>query len=455
VAMSLVLIVDDVGSMREQYAYDLKRLGKFEILTASRGEEALELLKKEPVDCMILDLEMPGLDGFGVLKEMHSASIRVPVVVYTGTGSYERCVRAIRLGAYSFLDKSESMEKVVQEINNAMEKGRLQGEVEDLRSRLGEEDELIGESPAMERLRDEIRRVAPIPSPVLIIGESGTGKELVARAIHRLSGRKGQFFPINCGALPENLVESELFGYEAGAFTGAGRTRKGAFEAAGSGSLFLDEIGELPPPAQAKLLRVLEDRKVLRLGGTKGVPVDARVLAATNRDLEQESSGERFREDLYYRINVHQIAVPPLRERLSDVPLLVDHFMTLICKRFGIRKKTVEPEAVERLAGYGWERNNVRELRNILERMIIATDGPVIEAEDIPTEIFDKRGRRRPTLGAGKGLKDLKAEAEREILLAALERNQWQIGKTASELGLADHSSLLKIMRRHDLKRPS
>jgi two-component system nitrogen regulation response regulator NtrX len=290
---------------------------------------------------------------------------------------------------------------------------------------------------------------------VLILGESGSGKELVAREIHERSGRaKGPFIAINCAAMPESLVESELFGHEAGAFTGAQRVRKGAFEAASGGTLLLDELGELPLNVQSKLLRVLEENKVTRVGGTRTIAVDTRVIAATNRDLEAEVAGGRFRPDLFFRINVHPIAVPPLRERLSDVPLLVEHFLTVIGQRFGIRRKGITPEALNALAAYTWRRNNVRELRNIVERMIIASDGPMIDIDDIPGGI--RGGKPQDgvlAMGSEKTMRKLKSDAEREILLAALERNGWQITKTAAELGLADHSSLLKAMRRHGIKR--
>jgi two-component system, NtrC family, nitrogen regulation response regulator NtrX len=454
--MSVVLVVDDNPSMLEQYAYDLHRYGHH-VVTASRGEDALEILQRESVDCVVLDLELPGLDGFQVLTEMQSRSLRVPVIVYTGTGSYERCVRAIKLGAFGFIDKDEKMERVVQEIENAAERGRLISEVNTLKTRIGEESRMVGQSRAMETLRNEIERVAPIPSPVLILGESGSGKELVAREIHERSGRaKGSFIAINCAAMPESLVESELFGHEAGAFTGAQRVRKGAFEAASGGTLLLDELGELPLSVQSKLLRVLEEHNVTRVGGTRTIAVDTRVIAATNRDLEAEVAAGRFRPDLYFRINVHPITVPPLRERLSDVPLLVEHFLTVIGQRFGIRRKGITPEALNALAAYTWRRNNIRELRNIVERMIIASDGPMIDIDDIPAGM--RGGKPQDGVanaGSEKTMRKLKSDAEREILLAALERNGWQITKTAAELGLADHSSLLKAMRRHGIKRQS
>jgi two-component system nitrogen regulation response regulator NtrX len=450
-----VLVVDDVPAMAEQYAYDLKRVGKYETTIAAGAQEALDILGREPIDCVVLDLEMPGTDGFDVLRALQQRGIDTPVIVYTGTGSYERCVQAVRLGAYGFVDKAESIERVVQEIENAVSRGRMAKELRSLRSQLDVETSLIGDSAAMRALRASIARVAPIPSSVLIVGESGSGKELVARELHRLGpGAKAPLIAVNSAALPEQLVESELFGHERGAFTGADRLRRGAFETAGNGTLFLDEIGELPLAAQAKLLRVLEDRQVTRIGGGRATPVTARVVVATNRDLEQEVPAGRFRQDLYYRLNVHTLKVPPLRERLSDIPILVDHLLRSIASHLRVRPKTVTPEAVKLLKTYDWRKNNVRELRNCLERMMIASDAAVIDVTDVPPEIQeDTREDVSDAADAPETLRVLKAQAERQIVLAALDKHDWQITRTAEALGLADHSSLLKIMRRHRLNK--
>jgi two-component system nitrogen regulation response regulator NtrX len=454
--MSLVLIIDDIPAMRDQYAYDLNRLGGFDTVTASGGAEGLTTLQTEPVDVVILDLEMPGVDGFEVLATLKRRGNKVPVIVYTGTGSYERCVRAVKLGAYSFIAKDEPVERVVREVENALAWAEMRGEISRLRRQSGDDSPLIGESRAAVAMTEQIDRLAVIPSPVLILGESGSGKELVARRLHQAGSRGGKpFIPVNCAALPETMVESELFGHEKGAFTGADQTRKGAFESAHGGTLFLDEIGELPLPAQAKLLRVLEDGLVTRLGSHQGRKVDTRVVAATNRNLEAEVAAGRFRQDLLFRLNTHQVKVPPLRERLSDVPLLAEHFLQLTCEKFGMKPRTLEPEALGALKAYDWARNNIRELRNVIERLVIAGQGEVITADLIPSEI---RGGQAPALDLPAGgpvgtLKDLKAAAERQIILAALERNDWHITNTAAQLGLADHSSLLKIMRRHDLKK--
>ena len=446
-----ILVVDDVKAMAEQYAYDLKRLGDYRTRIASSGKEALAALVEEDVDCVILDLEMPGIDGFEVLRAMRERGIDVPVIVYTGTGDYDRCAQAIRLGAYSFIDKAEPMPRVVQEVRNALERGRLVSEVKTLRTQVDAESTLIGESSALRRLREEIRKLAPIPSPVLILGESGSGKELVARDLHAFGGApRAPFIAVNCAALPENLVESELFGHERGAFTGADRTRRGAFELAGKGTLFLDEIGELPLPAQAKLLRALEARELTRVGAEKPIAIEARVVAATHRDLDSDVAEKRFRQDLYFRLNVHVLRVPPLRERPSDVPLLVEHFVGTICSRFGMRRKRVDAAALELLQAYDWKRNNVRELRNIVERLIIAAGDDDIAAEDVPQEIVEASQSRA---GDPNTLHSLKAEAERQIIIAALDRNDWQITRTAQELGLSDHASLLKVMRRLQIRR--
>jgi len=443
--MTLVLIVDDVPAMAEQYAYDLKRLRGYETLIAQSGRTALESLTRDSVDCVILDLEMPGMDGFEVLRSVERLGLRVPVIVYTGTGDYDRCVQAIRLGAYSFIDKAEPMERVAQEVENAIEHRRLSSEVTLLRRGFGLESPLVGTSKVLAKLKEAI-----------VIGESGTGKELVARELHRLGQNpKGPFVALNSGALPHELVESELFGHERGAFTGATATRKGAFEAASGGTLFLDEIGDLPANAQAKLLRVLEERKVTRIGANKTIDVDARVVAATHRDLDQEVSEKRFREDLFYRLNVHVLRVPPLRDRLSDVPALVEHLVAATCERFGLKPKTVAPDALQALMAYDWRRNNIRELRNVVERMIIASDGAELDLQAVPPDIRPRttHDARRTSGDARLTFEEQKQEAERQIVIQALERNDWHVTKTAKELGLADHASLLKIMRRLGVQR--
>jgi two-component system nitrogen regulation response regulator NtrX len=450
--MHTILIVDDVAAMADQYAYDLRRLGGYETVVARSADEALETLARETIDCVILDLEMPRKDGFDVLRAMRARGMDVPVIVYTGTGTFDRCVQALRLGAFSFIDKADPLERVAREVESAIERRRLVAEVTTLRRAASDDSALVGGSPAMQRLREGIARVAPIPSAALIVGESGSGKELVARELHRQGGHEREpFIAVNCAAIAENLVESELFGHERGAFTGAHATRRGAFESAGTGTIFLDEVGELPAAVQAKLLRVLEERAVVRVGSTKPVAVPARVVAATHRDLDADVAAGRFRQDLLFRLNAHVLRVPPLRERLSDVPELVDRLLTTTCARFGVAKKRVTPAALSLLVAYDWKRNNVRELRNVVERMVIDADDSSIGAEHVPAEIV--RTPDGEPAHEARTFAERKAEAERQIILAALERNDWHITHTATELGLADHASLLKIMRRHGISR--
>ena len=438
--------------MADQYAYDLKRIGGHTARVVTAGQDALDVMAREDVDCVILDLEMPGMDGFEVLRRMQKDGFEIPVIVYTGTGNFDRCTQAIRLGATSFIDKTESMERVAHEVESAIERARLRDELKTLRRDLGPESALVGSSAVMREMAERIARVAAIPSTVLIIGESGTGKELVARDIHRLGkGERAPFVAINSAALPENLVESELFGHEAGAFTGASRTHRGAFERASGGTLFLDEIGELPAPVQAKLLRVLEQNEVTRVGAERAIAVNARVIAATHRDLESDAEAGRFRRDLYFRLNTHIVKVPPLRDRRSDIPELANALLAATCTRFGVRRKRLAPEALDMLMGYDWKRNNVRELRNVIERMVLATDDTTLGAQTVPAEI--RGDATRPAASKAGTFKDRRTEAEREIVARALEETEWNIARAAKNLGLADHASLLKIMRRLGLKR--
>ena len=448
--MSRILVVDDVAALAEQYAYDLKRIAAHEVTTAANGAAALKLLESGGTDCVILDLEMPGMDGFAVLRALKHRGDDTPVIVYTGTGDFDRCVEAVRQGAAGFIDKAEPMERVAQEVEHAIDRQRLRREVFTLRAQLGEST-LVGRSAATEQLRREIARIAVVPSAVLITGESGTGKELVARELHRLGAHPAApLIALNCAALPEHLVESELFGHERGAFTGASGMRRGAFEAAGNGTLFLDEIGEMPLPMQPKLLRVLEDHTITRVGSNSPVRVSARVVAATNRDLDEMVKAKEFREDLLYRLNVHVVRMPPLRDRREDIPLLAERFVEAACREFGILAKSLAPEAREVLVAYDWKRNNVRELRNAIERAVVAAEGETIRAADLPAAV---RGLAEAASRAGDSFVAQRAESERRIVVAALEKHDWQITRTAESLSLADHASLLKIMRRLGIQR--
>jgi len=454
--MSTILVVDDIKGVREQYAYDINRKTDHEVVTASNGQEALDLLTKEAIDLVVLDLEMPVVDGLEMLEQMDTKLLDdISVIVYTAQGNFQKCVRAIKLGAYNFFDKNEvNLDQLIRIIENALEQRRLMQENRQLRHLSGRDSSLIGESQQTKALRKQILKVAAVPSNVVILGESGTGKEVVAREIHRFSDRSEKpFIAVNCAALPEHLVESELFGFEKGAFSGAIRTTKGKFEAANGGILLLDEISEMPLSVQAKLLRVLQENEINRLGsGGRTIPLDVRVLAASNRPLEQEMEEGKFREDLYYRICTHVVRIPPLRERPDDVGPLTIHFIERTCEKFGFPTKTLHPEALSILQSYTWEKNNVRELENIVERMIIQADGETILPEHVPADI--RSPRTRVTSATNKSYQDLKYEAERHILLQALEENDWHITNTARALDISNHSNLLKMMRRLEIERP-
>ena len=458
--MTQVLVVDDVPAMAEQYAYDLKRVGRYQTIVAASGDQAIDILAREPIDCVVLDLEMPGTDGFEVLRRLQQRGSDTPVIVYTGTGSYDRCVQAVRLGAYGFVDKAEPIERVVQEIENAVSRGRLVKELRTLRSRFDGETPLIGSSAPMRSLGEAIARVAPIPSAVLIVGESGTGKELVARELHRRGpGEKTPLVAVNSAALPEQLVESELFGHERGAFTGADRVRKGAFENAGGGTLFLDEVGELPLAAQAKLLRVLEERKVMRVGGDRAIQVTARVIAATNRDLEQAVADGKFREDLFYRLSVFPIEVPPLRERGDDVIQIASHFLERTCQDFGHRPLTLSKQQAALLKRYDWP-GNIRELKNVIERAVILSRGKVLRLDLAMSDILNA-----PAAPSAE-VKDTEVsllterelrELERKNTLLALEMSQWRVSgpNGAAKLLGVKPTTLTDRMKKFELRKPS
>ena len=462
--MTLVLIVDDVPTMAEQYAYDLKRLRGYETLVAKSGRTALESLTRDSIDCVILDLEMPGMDGFEVLRSVERLGLRVPIIVYTGTGNYDRCAEAIRLGAYSFIYKAEPMGRVAHEVENALERRRLSAEVTSLRRGFGLETPLVGTSPALTKLKEAIVRVAPVPSAALIVGESGTGKELVARELHRLGANpKGPFVALNSAALPHELVESELFGHERGAFTGATATRKGAFEAASGGTLFLDEIGDLPANAQAKLLRVLEERKVTRIGANKTIEVNARVVAATHHDLEAAIKLKQFREDLYYRLSVMVIGLPPLRHRKEDIPDLVRYFLQKHGPDLGNAKPSIHPDAIEFLQTQTWP-GNVRELENAVRKTLLLAQSYTINLDHARAALNKTNSLAySPARSLGEYVDDLLAAArrgeltdaharlfetaERELFTRAIQQAHGNQAKAARWLGISRITMKAKLVQ--------
>jgi two-component system nitrogen regulation response regulator NtrX len=447
-----ILVVDDEAGVRSSLAGVLGDEG-YLVTPVESGEAGLAALEARRYDLVLLDVWLPGLDGLEVLRRIRECHAELPVVVISGHGTIETAVKAVRLGAQDFVEKPLSLEKTVLAVKNALRQRRLESQLRELRQQLDARYAMVGESPALQRLREEIRQAAPSNGRVLIYGENGTGKELVARAIHAESQRAaGPFVEVNCAAIPEELIESELFGHTKGAFTGAHATRKGKFELADGGTLFLDEIGDMSLKTQAKVLRALQEQKVEPVGGTGSVDVDVRVIAATNKDLEAEIRGGRFREDLYFRLNVIPFEVPPLRERREDIPLLVRHFMQVLSAEHGRKAREVVPDALEALARLPWP-GNVRELRNILERLVIMTPGERIELSHLPATlgaslVARPQGADEPGGSAGgDGTLIAAREAfERRYILERYRECGGNMSRTAESLGV-ERSNLYRKMK--------
>lgn len=422
-----ILIVDDESSLLEFLELLLRGEGH-EVATAQSVAAARERIDGRPIDLVLCDLNMPGGSGLELLREVRSWPSGPAVIVMTAYTSTESAVEAMKLGAYDYLSKPFNVEELKQLVQKALEKTRLVAENDWLRSELEQRwshGNMIGRSRAMQQIFDLVDRVAKTPSTVLIAGESGTGKELIARAVHVGGNRAhNRFLSINCGAMPENLLESELFGHERGAFTGAVKDKRGLFHEADGGTLFLDEIGEMTPPMQVKLLRVLQSKTLRRVGGHHEEAVDVRIIAATNRDLEAMVRAGTFREDLFYRINVIPIRVPPLRRRREDIPLLVDHFVAKCSKNMGIEPKRFSMEAMRLLEGYDWP-GNVRELENLVERVLALSEGPSIAAEDLPSQVKHPTSREAGHYELPEEGMDLEAwleERRRDLMAQALAR---------------------------------
>ncbi len=443
-AQPTILIVDDEPHILSTLKRALELEG-YRAVVAGSGALALERAAQEAPELALLDVAMPELDGLEVLRRLKEASPELPAIMMSGHASIETAVRATKLGAFDFVEKPVSTEKLLITIDNALKLSRLHRENLELRRRAEGDFEMIGRSAAMRQIFDTIRKAAPSDASVLITGPNGTGKELVARALHQHSKRTaGPFVKLNCAAIPQELIESELFGHEKGAFTGATQMRRGKFEQAHGGTLFLDEIGDMSLGAQAKVLRALEEREIERVGGSGPIVVDVRLIAATNKELAKEIEAQRFREDLYHRLLVVPIAVPPLRERREDLPALVEHFLRQACAANDRRLKGIEPAAVSLLMQYDWP-GNVRELKNLTARLVILAGGESISEEEVraclPSVKPVATAYRR-----GIALRELVATAEREIILRALEANAGQVSKTASELQV-ERSHLYKKMR--------
>ena len=458
--MATILIVDDEKNIRATLGRGL-RLEGYATLEAANGEEALRFVEADGVDLILLDLQMPVLDGFQFLERLRAAGRSVPVIVLTAHGSIDKAVRAVHLGAHDFIEKPPAMGRILLTVDNALRHDHLQQENRRLADEAGLGGDILGDSTAMRKLGETIRRVAPTEAGVLLLGENGTGKELVARALHDASSRRGRpLVTLNCAAIPATLFESELFGHARGAFTGATEARRGKFQQANGGTLFLDEVGEVPAALQPKMLRVLESGDVERVGGRGPEKIDVRVIAATNRDLEAEVAAGRFRQDLYYRLLVVPILIPPLRDRRDDIPLLARHFLAAACRRNRVRAKELEKNALEALDVYPWP-GNVRELRNAMERVAILVAGDVVRESDLGFLRAGTANAAAGTGGAGSDAtsansSDLVVEMrrhERALILAALERNRWRMAKTARELQL-ERSHLYKKMKTLGIERP-
>lgn len=424
-----ILVVDDESSILSTLSEVLRDEG-YGVSAASSSGAAIKSVQEALPELVLLDVWMPGIDGIETLIKIKELAPDLPVIVMSGHGSIETAVRAIKLGAYDFVEKPLSLEKILLIVRHAFNEQRLSEENRDLRQLISKKYEMIGESPPMQRLREQISLVSITQSRVLISGENGTGKELVARAIHAQSTRRtGPFIDLNCAAIPEHLIESELFGYEKGAFTGALQQKRGQFERAEGGTLFLDEIGDMALSTQSKVLRALQESSFLRVGGTTHVKVDVRVIAASNKNLEEEIKKGAFREDLYYRLNVLPLAVSPLRDRVSDIPFLAAHFIKEISKEQGIKQKTISREALTLLERYLWP-GNVRELQNILERLMILVPGQCILPRDIPSFIGDLH------IGAeiSDSLKAARTQFERAFILKKLALHDWNLVETAADL---------------------
>ncbi len=442
-----VLVIDDEAGLRHTLLLILRDEG-YQVVVAEDGEAGLRLALAEAPDLVLCDVRMPRLGGLEFLERYQEAGGTALVVMMSAYGTLDAAVAAMRKGAYDYISKPFNADEVILTLRKAEEREQLRREVARLRKVVGEVqgfEGVVGESAAMREVMDLAARVAPFPSTVLLTGESGSGKEAVARAVHRASPRNGKaFVAVNCGAIPENLLESELFGHERGAFTGADRAREGLFEEADGGTLFLDEIGELTLPLQVKLLRVLQERQIRRVGGTGEKPVDVRVLAATARDLVDEVREGRFREDLFYRINVVQILVPPLRTRPEDVPPLAEHFMRLHARRLGVEAPPLSRELVPVLAAYTWP-GNVRELENVIERALVLSGGNV-GVEHLPPHVRSGRHPFQvPDDDGDLSVKRRLPALEKSLIVRALERSRGNRTKAAELLDLSVRALSYKI----------
>ncbi len=450
-----ILITDDEKSIRNTLR-DILEYENYRVFEAENGEAALEALGAHEVDLVLLDIKMRGMDGMEVLGKMRENGSDVPVILVSGHGTIEIAVEATKKGAFDFLEKPPDLNRLLVSVRNALENKKLLNENRQMRSKLHGVQDIIGTSSQIEEIKATINKVAPSNSRVLITGENGTGKELVALWIHEKSSRSsGPFIEVNCAAIPSELLESELFGHEKGAFTGADQQRIGKFEQADGGTIFLDEIGDMSYDAQAKVLRALQENKVTRVGGAEDIHVDVRVLAATNKELKEEIANGNFREDLYHRINVIPIHVPPLRERREDIPLLAESFM----KRLGAEDITfsgssINEEALHELKGLKWS-GNVRELQNVVERLVLLAPEKTITKQDVQKFVRQKQQDEEvldELIASNTTFQDFKEEAERRFLMKKLEENDWNISQTADAIDI-QRSHIYNKMKKYDIEK--
>jgi two-component system nitrogen regulation response regulator NtrX len=438
-----ILIVDDESGIRQSLSSLLREEG-YQVETADSGEECLAAVEQKPFDLILLDVWLPKMDGLATLEKLQERDGAAMVVMISGHGNIETAVRATKLGAFDFIEKPLSLEKIILVVKNALDYLRLEAENRRLRAELEERYQILGDSVPMKALRQQIALTAPTTGRVLIYGESGTGKELVARALHAQSPRSQMpFVEVNCAAIPEELIESELFGHRKGSFTGASEDKTGKFVKADGGTLFLDEIGDMSLKTQSKVLRALEEQRVEPLGSNQPVTVDVRVIAATNKKLDDEISKNLFREDLFYRLNVIPFYLTPLRDRTADVPILARHFLSEFSEAHGKRAKELSDSAMDVLLRYPWP-GNVRELKNLIERLVIMCPQARVEPHHLPPEVF--RGAARSPHQPYATLHEARSAYEREFVLRKLEENQWNMTRTAVALGL-ERSHLYRKMK--------
>ncbi|MGB1374801.1 MAG: sigma-54-dependent transcriptional regulator [Rhodothermales bacterium] len=458
-AVPVILVVDDEASIRRTLR-EILEYEDYAVEEAEDGEAALDKLRKDRFDVVLLDVKMPKVDGLEVLATMGKEQIDVPVVMISGHGTIETAVEATKLGAFDFVEKPPDLNRLLLSIRNAMDRGQLESENKRMRQTIvekvsGELTPILGESPGIRNIKETIQRVAPTEARVLITGEAGTGKELVAKWVHKLSHRnEGPVVEVNCAAIPSELIESELFGHEKGSFTGATKQRIGKFEQAHGGTLFLDEIGDMSLSAQAKVLRALQENTITRVGGDRSIPVDVRVIAATNKDLLSQIGEHQFREDLYHRLAVILIHVPPLRERRGDVPVITENIAERIARRNGLDPKPFTRDALTALSNFDW-RGNVRELHNVVERLTILSQGERITELDVERYVHPGGASGNPIIGLldrFDQFSDFRDSAEKLFIEHKLTQNDWNISRTAEAIGI-QRSHLYNKMSKYDISR--